>query len=76
MNQLTQIDVPAVERFCLARLGRFARLGSQPEVDAVPQLRRLARHATLAAYRDCLTIGWGPEARRVLASARYAEDEH
>lgn len=73
MIQLTQIDVPAVERFCLARLERFARLASQPEVDAVPRWRGLARHATLGAYRDRLTLGRGAQARRVLASARYAE---
>jgi hypothetical protein len=75
VNQLTQIEVAAVERFCLARLERFARLASQPEVGAVPQWRHLARHATLAAYRDCLTLGRGTEARRVLASARYGPDE-
>jgi hypothetical protein len=75
MNQLAQTDVTAVERFCLARLERFARLASQPGVDAVPQWRRLARHAALAAYRDCLTLGRGAEARRVLASARYTKGE-
>jgi hypothetical protein len=73
MIQLAQSDVAAVERFYLARLERFALLASQPDLETVPQWRRLARHATLAAYRDCVTVGRGAEARRVLASARYTD---
>jgi Ser/Thr protein kinase RdoA (MazF antagonist) len=69
MSPLTQSDVLALEAFCLARLSRFARLASQPDAEDTPAWRQLARHATLSAYRDCLALGLGAEARRVLASA-------
>jgi hypothetical protein len=70
MSTLAEFDVAAVGRFYLARLERFARLAGLPDVDAVPRWRDLARHATLTAYRDCLALGLGAEARRLLASAR------
>jgi hypothetical protein len=74
MSATTQHGVPMVERFCLARLERFSRIASQPEVVDVPAWRRLARHATLAAYRDCVMIGVGAEARRLLATARHRDE--
>ena len=73
MSPLTQTKVGALEGFCLARLGRFARLASEPDLDAVPAWRRLARHATFSAYRDCLALGLGAEARGLLASTRRGD---
>jgi hypothetical protein len=69
MYQTEQIDGAVLDLFFLARLKRFARLANQPD-DATPsELRRLARYATLAAYRDCVARGLGRAARREIASA-------
>jgi hypothetical protein len=53
----------------LARLRRFAVLAGEARVCAQPGLARLARHATVSAFRDCLALGLEPEARRALAEA-------
>ena len=45
------------------------RLGPSPasaEACDIPQWRRLARHSTLSAYRDCAAIGLEREAREIL----------
>jgi hypothetical protein len=55
-----------LDRFYLRRLERFARLSHQPDSALLPERQRLAGHAALAAYRDCLALGLGREAREVL----------
>ena len=51
-NTNQRIDLANLERFFLARLQRFAHLAATAEACDIPQWRRLARHATLSAYRD------------------------
>lgn len=52
--------------FMLRRLERFAALAASPgNVDRAAY--RLARHATLSAYRDCVALGRRVEAEAVLA---------
>jgi hypothetical protein len=51
--------------FHLARLVRFAGLGQDERLPLVAQ--RLARHATLSAYRDCQALDIEGPARLVLA---------
>jgi hypothetical protein len=55
-----------LSRFYLRRLERFARLSRRPDDAAVPEMRRLAGHAVLAAYRDCVALGLEREARAIL----------
>jgi len=62
----TQANLANLERFFLARLQRFARLAATAEACDIPQWRRLARHSTLSAYRDCAAIGLEREAREIL----------
>jgi hypothetical protein len=57
-------DVRGLERFCLARLRRFAELAAT--AGAPPGQSSLARHATLAAYRDCVALGVEDTAREIL----------
>jgi hypothetical protein len=61
-----QINLANLERFFLARLQRFARLAAAADASEIPQWRRLARHSTLSAYRDCAAIGLEKEARDIL----------
>jgi hypothetical protein len=56
-------------RLCLKRLRRFARLANTPTVMLIPECRHLTRRSVLSAYRDCLELGMGDEARRVIAEA-------
>jgi hypothetical protein len=56
-------------RLCLRRLRRFAQLANTPTVLLIPELRQLTRRSVLSAYRDCLDIGIGEQARRVIADA-------
>lgn len=65
-NRERQANLANLERFFLTRLQRFARLAATAEACDIPQWRRLARHATLSAYRDCATIGLEREAREIL----------
>ena len=58
-----------LRRFYLRRLERFARLSHRPDGATVPEMQRLAGHATLAAYRDCVAVSLEREAREVLARA-------
>ncbi|HZR00112.1 MAG TPA: hypothetical protein VFC93_14995 [Chloroflexota bacterium] len=53
--------------FVLRRLERFALLGATAGGQA-----RLARHAALSAYRDCVALGLRKEAETVLARAAQA----
>jgi hypothetical protein len=53
--------------FMLRRLERFALLGATAGGQA-----RLARHAALSAYRDCVALGLRNEAEAVLARAAQA----
>ena len=64
-NQLNTVNL---EHFFLNRLERFARLASVADASQIPQWRRLARHATLSAYRDCVALGLERQARGVLSS--------
>jgi hypothetical protein len=66
MNADEQINLANLERFFLTRLERFARLAAAADASEIPQWRRLARHATLSAYRDCAAIGLEKEARDIL----------
>jgi hypothetical protein len=65
-NTNQRVDLANLDRFFLARLQRFARLAATAEACDIPQWRRLARHATLSAYRDCASIGLEQEAREIL----------
>jgi hypothetical protein len=71
------LDVSDPERFHLARLHRFASLAVISETLPRSDWRVLARHATLAAYRDCVALGIDGVARDVLrlalAGARAAQ---
>lgn len=70
MNQQHEsLNVPNLERFFLNRLARFARLAAEADASQIPQWRRLARAATLSAYRDCASIGLEREARDILGKA-------
>jgi hypothetical protein len=69
LNDVALVNGMVLDRFYLRRLRRFARLTHSPDVTAVPEMKRLAGHATLAAYRDCLALGLAREAREILASA-------
>lgn len=56
-----------LEVFFVKRLTRFARKAMEADANQIPQWRRLARAATLSAYRDCQSIGLEREAREILA---------
>lgn len=66
MNNTEQINLANLERFFLTRLQRFARLAAAADASDIAQWRRLARHSTLSAYRDCAAIGLEKEAREIL----------
>jgi hypothetical protein len=53
-------------RFYLRRLERFARLSHRLGGALPAERQRLAGHAALAAYRDCVALGLEREAREVL----------
>ncbi|HEY3081484.1 MAG TPA: hypothetical protein VGM69_16460 [Chloroflexota bacterium] len=72
MNQFGQINGTVLDCFYLGRLERFARLASRADGAVAAPWHHLARQATLAAYRDCLALGLGNEARRLIAAARRA----
>jgi hypothetical protein len=67
MNDAALLDATELGRFYLGRLERFARLVNGLASAVLPQMRRLAGHATLAAYRDCVALGLEREAREILA---------
>ena len=46
---------------------RFTGLARRADVAALPQWRRLARHAAFSAYRDCVALGLEREARAAVA---------
>lgn len=58
-----------LQRFLLDRLERFSRIAASRGVYDIPQCRRLARHATLGAYRDCVEAGLTSEADGILHDA-------
>lgn len=60
-------DARYLERFFLNRLARFARICAEADASQIPQWRRLARAATLSAYRDCVSLNMEREAREILA---------
>ena len=66
MDDNNELSFEHLERFFLARLQRFARLAATAEACDIPQWRRLARHSTLSAYRDCAAIGLERQAREIL----------
>ena len=63
---------PELRAFFLARLRRFAALACDPRGPFAPRPRRLAARATVSAYQDCVALGIGPEARRVVDRALFA----
>ncbi len=63
-----------VERFLLTRLERFTRIAATAEASAIPQWRKLARHASAGAYRDCLNAGLEAEARDLLKLSSSDEE--
>jgi hypothetical protein len=63
------LDASDPELFCLARLHRFASMVGTADALPRPAWRVLARHATLAAYRDCVALGLEEVAREVLRRA-------
>ena len=66
----TDPESAALRRVFLARLDRAAAIASRADVAALPQWRRLARHAAFSAYRDCLALGLEREARATVERAR------
>ena len=62
-----QLNTANLEVFFINRLTRFARLASEADASQIPQWRRLARAATLSAYRDCASLGLERQAREVLS---------
>ena len=62
-----QLNPANLETFFINRLTRFARLASEADASQIPQWRRLARAATLSAYRDCAALGLERQAREVLS---------
>jgi transposase-like protein len=68
-----QLNIANLERFFLNRLERFARLAGVADASQIPQWRRLARHSTLSAYRDCVTLGLEKEARAILSRSGRQE---
>ena len=67
MGQNDEMNTANLEHFFINRLSRFARLASEADASQIPQWRRLARAATLSAYRDCASLGMEREAREVLS---------
>ena len=63
------ISGPELEYLLLARLERFAALLVDPAVRAVPARCRLAQHAAGVAFRDCMALGLGDEARVIVSEA-------
>jgi len=56
-----------LELFFLGRLERFLRLRRQHRMNELPpELVKLLDKAILSTYRDCLQLGIGEEARRIL----------
>ena len=70
MGQSNTLNIPGVERFFLDRLARFSHLAAEASASGIPQWSRLARHATLSAYKDCVSIGLEREASEILAKPR------
>lgn len=70
MSQSNMLNVPGLERFFLDRLERFSHLAAEARASGIPQWTRLARHATLSAYKDCVSIGLEREASEILARPR------
>ena len=62
-----QLNTVNLEHFFINRLTRFARLASEADASQIPQWRRLARAATLSAYRDCASLGLERQAREILS---------
>jgi hypothetical protein len=62
----TAAQTDALERFCLARLDRFVQIAIAADGATVGPWRRLARHATFAAYQDCLALGLERQAQAIL----------
>ena len=56
--------------FMLRRLERFAALAASASLEELPSVRRLARHAALSAYRDCVGLGLIEPATAILARTR------
>lgn len=66
-NQTSDLNIANLERFFLNRLTRFARIAAEADASQIPQWRRLARAATLSAYRDCASINLERQAREILS---------
>jgi hypothetical protein len=62
----TDGESAALGRLFLSRLERAAAIAGRADVEALPQWRRLARHAAFSAYRDCLALGLEREARAAI----------
>ncbi len=61
------INLANLERFFLNRLQHFARIAAEADASGSPKWGRLARQATLTAYRDCVAIDLEAPAREILA---------
>jgi hypothetical protein len=68
MDDAALVNGMVLDRFYLRRLRRFARLAHRIDGPMAPDTQRLAGHAALTAYRDCVALGLEREAREVLAS--------
>lgn len=55
-----------VDSFFLNRLERFANIAQSSKEFGVLQQIKLASHATLSAYRDCVALGLEQKARAIL----------
>jgi hypothetical protein len=70
MDYSTVASRPLLERFLIARLARFAKLANQADGSEITPWCRLARAATLSAYRDCVDVRLDRAARDILSQAR------
>ena len=62
------VNVAALECFFLNRLDRVARIAAVADENEIAQWGRLARHATLSTYRDCVVLGLEREAQEIFES--------
>lgn len=62
--------------FMLGRLHRFVGLVQAADNLGLKQWERLAKQATLSAYRDCVAIGLEEQARRIISDALQSQKQN
>jgi hypothetical protein len=66
LPDLAALDLP---RLALSRLARFVELADDPAVRLDLARHQLAQRAVFSAYRDCVALGLGDDARAIMRSA-------